>query len=521
MNASHRLICTLFLLITPALGWSQSSFQKNFSTTQNLNVSTVKQTTDGGYIVCGTLLLDSANSDVFLLKTTATGDTTWFKHYGGPANEFGEAVVQTPDGGYAVAGIINSAGAGLADVYVFKTNPIGDTLWTRAFGGSGDELGQSIANTRDTCLLITGHSDTFGPRGDFYVLKLKATGDTIWTKTYGGLRHDHGYSGQQTSDGGYVCAGHSLSFGSSGGYYVVKTNAFGDTLWTKGYGGKADSYCYSISQTREGGYILGGYTNAFGAGQSDFWILRTNSTGDTLWSRTYGGTGADICSCVKQTRDGGFVLLGTTTSFGFGNSDVYLVKIDPSGRELWSKTYGGLQNDAGYDLDTTSDGGFIIGAASQSFVNGINSTYLIKTDSNGNSGCHQVTPPTLVLGATPTVFPLFAISGPAHTLITATHSLSAGVFSTPENACLLSGIKEVTPGFIRSISVFPNPTSGLFQIQCPLYPSWLEVYDTLGRLVFQTELKLEIQSLDLRIFPRGVYILGIRGVHTRILITNQ
>ncbi|MFH1010077.1 MAG: hypothetical protein V1784_02440, partial [bacterium] len=140
--------------------------------------------------------------------------------------------------------------------------------------------------------------------------------DTLWTRTYGGSSYEDAYSVQQTADGGYVLAGYTETFGGGNGdVYLVKTNSQGDTLWTRTYGGSTWDWAESVQQTSDGGYIMAGVTNSFGAGNEDFYLVKTNSQGDTLWTRTYGGNNADDALSVQQTADGGYIVAGGTYSF--------------------------------------------------------------------------------------------------------------------------------------------------------------------------------------------------------------
>jgi hypothetical protein len=153
-----------------------------------------------------------------------------------------------------------------------------------------------------------------------------------WTRTYGGNSADYGNSVQQTSDGGYIVAGRTLSFGAGAwDVYLIKTNPSGDTQWTRTYGGTGDDYGNSVQQTSDGGYIIAGYTESFGAGDGDVYLIKTNASGDTQWTRTYGGDSDDVGLSVRQTSDSGYIVAGVTYSFGAGYDDVYLIKTDANG----------------------------------------------------------------------------------------------------------------------------------------------------------------------------------------------
>lgn len=149
--------------------------------------------------------------------------------------------------------------------------------------------------------------------------------DSLWIKTYGGTSSDYGWSVQQTSDGGYIITGYTSSFGA-GNVLLLKTNPFGDALWIMTFGGADHEYGRSVQETTDGGYIIAGYTRSFGAGDGDVYLIKTDSSGDTLWTKTYGGTSYDYGWAVQQTTDGGYIVAGATLSFGAGVWDVYLIK---------------------------------------------------------------------------------------------------------------------------------------------------------------------------------------------------
>ena len=209
---------------------------------------------------------------------------------------------------------------------IAQPNP--DTLWTRTYGGSLGEIAYDIKQTSDGGFIIAGYTYSYGAGdADFYVIKADAAGDTQWTKTYGGINDETAHSVLELSDGGYVILGYTGSFGH--GYadiYLVRTNCTGDTLWTRTYGGLFHDFGSEIQQTYDGGYIIAGrYSPVYGA-VGDMYLVKTDSSGDTLWTKTYGGTGHDIAASVKQTTNGEYIIAGWTESFGAGNRDFYLVK---------------------------------------------------------------------------------------------------------------------------------------------------------------------------------------------------
>ena len=215
---------------------------------------------------------------------------------------------------------------------------------------------------------------------------------TDWNKTYGGTMDDLAYSLVQTVDGGYALAGETGSSGA-GGYdvWLVKTDSSGNQLWNRTYGGTYDDAAQALVQTSDGGYALAGWTDSFGAGGYDFWLVKTDSSGNMLWNKTYGGTQNDVAYSLVQTVDGGYALAGSTVSSGAGGEDVWLVKTNSSGNQQWNKTYGGTQDDAAYSLVQTVDGGYALAGYTNSFGAGGEDVWLVKTDSSGNQQWNKTT----------------------------------------------------------------------------------------------------------------------------------
>ena len=244
-------------------------------------------------------------------------DTLWTRTYGGINDDQAYSVQQTFDEGYIIVGYTKSFGAGDADVYLVKTDSIGDTLWTRTYGNTLFDAGYSVQQTTDSGYIIAGT----------HLIKTDSLGDTLWTKPYGG-----GYSVKQIPDGGYIYAGRKIT-SFTYDVFLIRTDSMGDSLWSRTYGD--DGYNdggYSVQRTIDGGYIIAGNTNwVFDAtyrlrSPGDLFIIKLDSLGDSLWSLVYGGAGDDLGRSVEQTSDSGFIVAGFTESFGAGDCDVWLIK---------------------------------------------------------------------------------------------------------------------------------------------------------------------------------------------------
>jgi hypothetical protein len=299
----------------------------------------------------------------------------------------GYSVQQTNDGGYILLGktvsIVNSE----SDVYLIKTDINGNELWNKTFGGVGDESGNSVHQTNDGGYIITGYTlNSFGLVGESYVylIKTDGSGNEQWSQTFGGIIENGGISVHQTTDEGYIIGGYTYSFGNGeSDVYLIKTDVSGNEQWSKTFGGVNYDFGYSVQQTSDGGYVITGNTNSYGNGNYDIYLIKTDGNGNELWSNTFGGSDSDYGYSVQQTTDGGFILCGSTTSFGNGSYDLYLIKTDGNGIEQWSETFGDIGYDEGTSVQQTSDGGYIITGWIQYQGNNETEIYLIKTDING------------------------------------------------------------------------------------------------------------------------------------------
>jgi hypothetical protein len=363
------------------------------------------------------------------LTSIASAQMSWWRAYGGPSDDEGNSVQQTTDGGFIIAGFTNSFGAGDADVYLVKTNAQGETLWTRTYGGTKGDFGYSVQQTSDDGYIIAGTTYSFREWGfGIYLIKTDAQGESLWTRTYGGPIFNDGYSVRQTADGGYIVAGAIFSDANMYDVCLIKTNASGDTLWTRTYGGADEDQARSVQQTTDGGYIAVGSTWSFGAGNGDVYLIKTDAQGETLWTRIYGGPERDEGHSVQQTTDGGYIVTGFSVSAGglyliktdsqggkmwigtyaglggnsvkqttdggyiiagYGQTDVPLIKTDAKGDTLWTRTYGGTGYDMGYSVQQTTDGGYIVAGYTTSFGAGRDDVYLIKTDADGYVGVEE------------------------------------------------------------------------------------------------------------------------------------
>jgi len=316
----------------------------------------------------------------------------WEKTFGGGDRDRGKSVQQTTDGGYILVGWTKSFGAGGSDVYLIKTDAFGSKEWTKTFGGSNDDEGHSVQQTSDGGYIITGITKSLGVSGrDVYLIKTDESGNEEWFKTFGGSTPDIpdcGYSVEQTLDGGYIITGYTESYGSGASdVYLIKTDEAGNEQWYKTFGGADYDVAYSVQQTEDGGYIIAGETSSFGEGAIDVYLIKTNGSGNEEWSKTFGGNDLDGAYSVQQTNEGGYIIAGFTASFAIDYVGIYLIKLDASGNEDWIKIYAGSDtNDTyvGHSVHQTIDGGYIVTGFIDTLGTHIYDVYLLKTDEDGN-----------------------------------------------------------------------------------------------------------------------------------------
>ncbi|MEO8150101.1 MAG: hypothetical protein ABI723_20860, partial [Bacteroidia bacterium] len=401
-------------------------WQKTIGGNNYDDIYSIKQTSDGGYILGGisesTISGDKTESckggfDYWIVKTDGIGNIQWQKTIGGDQWDLLISLRQTKDGGYILGGYSESDisgdktenSKGGDDYWIVKTDSLGNIQWQNTIGGSNRDVLSSIEQTTDGGYILGGWSgsDISGDKteysswlGDFWIVKIDSIGNIQWQNSIGGNNSDFLNCLHQTTDGGYILGGKSNSNISGDktedsrgdyDYWIVKTESIGNIQWDKTIGGDTTDNLNSILQCSDGGYVLGGNSrsnisgdkteNFVGThGWTDYWIVKTDSAGNIQWQNTIGGNQSEDLSSLQQTTDGGYILGGTTNSNGGGDktersrgwkyADYWIIKIDSTGVKLWDKTIGGSSTDYLYCLETCADGNYILGGYSWSNISG-------------------------------------------------------------------------------------------------------------------------------------------------------
>ena len=371
---------------TPTATENGITFTRTFGGNRHDRGINLLQTRDGGYAIVGyTSSPDAMREDVYLVRMDAEGALLWSNNYGGEATDNGWAIVETEDGGFLITGFTNSFGAGEMDIYLVRTDAVGNMLWERTFGGPENEYGWAMVPTTDGGYVLAGQTDSFGEGDqDGYLVKVNADGEEVWSQTVGGPREDRLFSIDQSADDGFILVGTTRGFGAgSRDVYLVKVTGSGELVWTQLFGEALDDVGHAVRQTSDRGYIITGYTQSFGAQHYDSWLIKTDEAGVSQWQTFYGGAGDDRTIYGEQTDDGGYIMIGYTQSFESIGWDLFLVRADSSGEVIWHQTFGGRAEDTGYTVRQTADNGFILTGETYSSGEGNGDMYVIKVNQDG------------------------------------------------------------------------------------------------------------------------------------------
>jgi hypothetical protein len=337
----------------------------------------VFETADSGFMVIGnTFSFGAGLEDIYLVRTDRNGDTLWTRTYGTPEYNQTETALPTHDGGYVIVGYLGTSGNNRG--LVLRIDAAGESLWAREY--------PEACVLRGACQLGDGRYAVTGSTADYpedvWLAQLDSVGEVLWSKRYGGSNDDWGWTVLQNPDGGYVIAGETWSFGAGhNDFYLIRTDSSGDTLWTRTYGGPGPEGPSQMIRAADGGYLIVGGSNP--TSYPDAYLVRTDSGGETLWTRRYGGPWEDEAEDVVAV-DGGYVVSGHYGWYSPESSDVWLIGLNDRGDTAWTRTYGGNGQELAFGLRRVSDGGLVITGWTSSFGAGGADVYLIKTDSLGN-----------------------------------------------------------------------------------------------------------------------------------------
>jgi hypothetical protein len=350
----------------------------------------IEETGDGGFIIAAgdTIYskekningLNLSNSeDICLIKTDKWGKEVWRKNHDLGSYDYTSSLVECDDGGFLVTGYSGRGAANNYDIIILKTDVRGNYQWSQKYNNKEGDFALGVAKTTDGGYIITGstNEDVYNPAqsSDLFLLKIDASGQKQWIKTYGGEKSEGGQSVVQTNDGGFIVAGYTSSYGAGAeDVYLLKTDQAGTEQWHKTFGGSSWDSAYCIKQTDDGGCIIVGSSG-------NVYLIKTDVDGNMEWSYSYGPDGTEQGYSVCLTSDGGYAIVGYM-KHPFPDAQVYLIKTDSNGGLQWTKTFGGAEDDWGTSIQEVSSGGYAIVGGTASFSEG--RIYFIRTDKDGN-----------------------------------------------------------------------------------------------------------------------------------------
>jgi len=408
INLLLFLILISFLSVDYASGENKGNaitWDKTFGGNSEDMGFSIIQTEEGGYAIAGYTILQrgekkddwrsklgyiilekSKKQDFWIIKLDKNGNMEWDETFGDEGTDVANSIIQTKDGGYIIAGFIWTVYASKQDICVIKLDENGNIEWEKTFDKDEHDIAYSIIQTKDGGYAIAGGTGKrFWGEVNCWVIKLDAKGNMEWDNNFGGTGWDEIYSIIQTKDGSFVTTGCVWSKGAGrGDVRVAKLNKRGNLVWDKTFGGSENDETRSIVQTEDGGYVVAGFTVSEDTGDRDIWIIKLDKEGNKVWDRTFGGTSEDWANSIIQNKNGDYIVAGWTKSMGAGKTDVWIVKLDKRGNLIWDKTFGGSENDEAHSIIQTEDEGYAVVGWTKSKGAGNADVWVIKLDENGN-----------------------------------------------------------------------------------------------------------------------------------------
>ncbi len=543
MKFLSRLFFFLLLLGNASTTFSQTRFQRLYGgVNQEVSLTAFPAPGGGIYYMGATTSTGSGDADPVIMKLDDNGQVIWARAIGGVNYDVASAMVLATDGGLVCTGSTRSFnGNTLDDVYFFKIDNAGNMQWSKTFSTADLDYASAIIRTVDGGYAMTGYIRGAGFKR-VLLIRTDSNGDTLYVRTYGsGVADDQGVELCETPDGGFVITGKTFSqTQGESDIFLLRTNVQGDMLWAKSFGGIHWDESGHILKLHDGNYLISGSTISFGQGDFDILLMKTDTSGNIIWGKTYGGTKSDASYTSFENPDGSIVLSGYTNSMGYGHSlrmrnpaqhkdeissldfpshdrgddstNVFLMKTDANGDTIWTRTYGDGAQDEAFHFSKMNDGGYIIPGFSTSYTNATDSTQmmLIRTDSLGHSGCHEqdAHPNIDTTNFVTQTLAFTQVNGITENVVTS-NSLVWNVLA--EDACLYIQVPENVE---EDVFVYPNPASDKFIIHDSQFTmgaaATITVYNMLGMAV-QSEVRNQESEIVVNVqgLRSGIYFLKI------------
>jgi hypothetical protein len=391
MRKAANIVISIIVLLSAGFAYGQAPNVLWYSTFGGYytdeTVSIARATNDDLLLAGYSYSLIDGGFDAYLVRTNSEGDLISQSYIGSHSDDWANCIQPTTDGGFIVAGGTESFGVDESDIYLFKLDSEGQIQWQRTYGGEYSEQADYVMQTDDGGYFLVGWTNSLGGGyDDIYILRTNSVGDSLWAKTFGGQFYDKAYSAVQTSEGDFVIIGGIGYFGYNPiQAYLIKVNDNGDSLWAREIGGTLSDAGRSIAETPDSGFIFTGWTMSYGAGEHDVYLVKTDADGEPLWYNTFGGSDTDVGRFISPTTDGGYLITGYTQSFGNGSQNVYIVKVNSDGDSLWATAFGGDEDDYGWAGIEDIDGGYLVTGWTRSYSPRSKDALLMKLESDHNT----------------------------------------------------------------------------------------------------------------------------------------
>ena len=515
-----KFIALIFLSVLNLINiYGQFNFQHLIGGADNDRAQTIFSTFDNGFIVNGaSFSFGIGDVDATLFKTDNQGQIIWSFAYGTPVYDNSEYAIETSDHNIVCAGRSNLQAGSPTAAIIFKSDPSGQLLWSKSYGGTANDDIVQIIETSDNGYAAIGFSESLSSgSSDILFIRTDINGDTIFTRSYGTIEDEDGSNIIQLPDGGFIITGRQITY--PGGKQesdglLLRTDASGNLLWTKMYGDSLWEELTAVKLLPDNGYIISGSTSTFGAGNYDILLMKTDSSGSVQWSKTFGKSWTDAGYDIYINPDFSFVISGYTESLGYGHrfgtdsSNIFLLKTNENGDLLWMETYGdGLQDEA-FRSAKASDGGYLIAGFTNNYhLNDSSQMIFIKTDSLGFTGCHEqrVTPVDSAITMPFQSVSFNQLSGLSEdTLIL----IQTSINPANDDACLFASVNSKI-SFEPSLSISPNPFNDKIKIESENNETnEIIIYDIFSRKIFSKKFQKNT-VLNTENFEKGIYLYEI------------
>jgi hypothetical protein len=370
-------------------------WSRTYSINQGSEAYSLVETEDGGYLLVGSTFQES-DRDVLWLKTSANGDSLWSQTFDVGHNDAALSITATSDGNYALTGLISDYQNYYMDFLLQKVDPSGDIIWTRFYGTFDDDYAYDVIETDDHGFLIVGVGNNYqhcANGGFLWMVKTDVNGDSLWCRFHEGDLWSAAHSVIETMDGGYLIAGHRVIEETWMRAWLLKTDSNGDTTWTRILGNENENEARYVIASSDGNYVVAGWSGSYW-GESDAFLMKVSADGDSVWWRTFGGMEHDEAHAIIETDDGGYLLVGSSEPETDFNRELYVVKTSVDGDLMWERTYGGNDADIGYSVIQTIEGNYVISGIHYPNSGDISNVYLacLEGPPTGIAGEPQMQP---------------------------------------------------------------------------------------------------------------------------------